>query len=86
MDFNDIIASIAFGVGFIMMYQDVQRADELDERSKTRILMSVLASMLWFTYQSRKHGMNASTMYTGIGLSVQLYLLNKILLKEKIRK
>ena len=82
MDFNDIIASLAFGIGFIQMYSDVKNSDELDEKAKKRLILGVIASLLWLTYQSRKYGVNTTTMYTTIGLLVQVYLLNKILLKD----
>jgi len=82
MEFNDIIATAAFGIGFIQMYSDVQNSDELTKKSKKRILLGVIASILWLTYQSRKYGINTTTMYTTIGLIVQLFLLNKILIKE----
>jgi len=82
MEFNDIIATAAFGIGFIQMYSDVQNSDELTKKSKKRILLGVIASILWLTYQSRKYGINTTTMYTTIGLIVQLFLLNKILIKR----
>jgi|TARA_R110000737_G_scaffold40529_1_gene61017 hypothetical protein len=82
MDFNDIIASLAFGIGFIQMYSDVKNSDELDEKAKKRLILGVIASLLWLTYQGRKYGVNTTTMYTTIGLLVQVYLLNKILLKD----
>jgi Na+/proline symporter len=82
MDANNIVAAFAFGIGFIQMYQDYMRSEEMDEKSKNAILLSLLASMLWLIYQSRKYGMNFTVAYTGIGLLLQLYLLNKILVKE----
>ena len=85
MNTNDIISSIAFGIGFVQMYNQVQTSDELDVGAKNMLLMSTLTSMLWLTYQYRKFGMNITTLYTSAGLIVQLYVLNKILLKEKDR-
>jgi|TARA_B110000503_G_C7003582_1_gene352576 hypothetical protein len=82
MDFNDIIASLAFGIGFIQMYSDVKNSDELDKKAKKRLILGVIASLLWLTYQSRKYGINTTTMYTTVGLLVQIYLLNTILLKD----
>jgi Na+/proline symporter len=82
MDANNIVAAFAFGIGFIQMYQDYMRSEEMDEKSKNAVLLSLLASMLWLIYQSRKYGMNFTVAYTGIGLLLQLYLLNKILVKE----
>ena len=82
MDANNIVAAFAFGIGFIQMYQDYMRSEEMDEKSKNAVLLSLLASTLWLIYQSRKYGMNFTVAYTGIGLLLQLYLLNKILVKE----
>lgn len=83
MNTNDIISSIAFGIGFVQMYNQVQTSDELDVGAKNMLLMSTLTSVLWLTYQYRKFGMNITTLYTSAGLIVQLYVLNKILLKER---
>jgi hypothetical protein len=85
MNTNDIISSIAFGIGFVQMYNQVQTSDELDVGAKNMLLMSTLTSVLWLTYQYRKFGLNITTLYTSAGLIVQLYVLNKILLKEKER-
>ena len=82
MEFNDIIATAAFSIGFIQMYSDIQNSDELTKKSKKRIVLGIIASILWLTYQARKYGNNTSTMYTTVGLLVQVYLLNKILLKD----
>jgi hypothetical protein len=86
MNTNDIISSFAFGIGFVQMYNQVQTSDDLDIDAKNMLLLSVLTSVLWIVYQYRKFGMNISTLYTSAGLIVQLYVLNKILLKEKERK
>ena len=82
MNTDNVIAGIAFGLGFVQMYQDLIRSEKVNERSKNAVLLSILASCLWLTYQSRKYGMNFTVAYTGIGLAIQLYVLNKILIKE----
>ena len=82
MDANNVVAAFAFGIGFVQMYQDYIRSDEMDEKSKNAILLSLLASCLWLIYQSRQYGMNFTVAYTTLGLVLQLYLLNKILVKE----
>ena len=82
MDANNIVAAFAFGIGFIQMYQDYMRSEEMDEKSKNAVLLSLLASCLWLIYQSRKYGMNFTVAYTGVGVLLQIYLLNKILVKE----
>jgi len=82
MDANNVVAAFAFGIGFIQMYQDYMRSDEMDEKSKNAVLLSLLASCLWLIYQSRQYGMNFTVAYTTLGLLIQLYILNKILIKE----
>lgn len=82
MNTNEIISSIAFGIGFIQMYNQIETSDKLGKEAKNMLLLSVLASCLWVIYQYRKFGLNISTMYTSVGLIVQLYVLNKILVKE----
>lgn len=82
MDANNVIAAIAFGIGFIQMYQEYTNSDEMDEKSKNAVLLSVFASSLWLIYQSRQYGMNFTVAYTGVGLLLQMYILNKILVKE----
>jgi hypothetical protein len=35
MEFNDIIATAAFGIGFIQMYSDIQNSDELTKNQRS---------------------------------------------------
>ena len=49
MNTNDIISSIAFGIGFVQMYNQVQTSDELDVSAKNMLVMSTLTSVLWLT-------------------------------------
>ena len=83
MDTNDIIASIAFGIGFVLMYRDIEQSDKIDVEQKNVILLGLISSLLWFVHQYRRYGLNMTTVYTSTGIIVQLYILNKILLKEK---
>jgi hypothetical protein len=83
MDTNDIIASIAFGIGFVLMYRDIEHSDKIDVERKNVILLGLISSLLWFVHQYRRYGLNMTTVYTSTGIIVQLYILNKILLKEK---
>jgi hypothetical protein len=82
MDVDNTIATIAFGIGFIQMYQDLKKSETVDETSKNAILLSIVGSILWLIYQSRKYGLNFTVAYTSLGIIIQLYLLNKILVKE----
>ena len=83
---NDIISSAAMGLGFIQLYGQVKSVDEININMKNTILLSILTSSLWLVFQYRKYGINATTFYTSSGLIVQLYILNRILVKEKDSK
>lgn len=82
MNTNEIISSIAFGIGCIQMYNQVVISDTLGKEAKNMLLLSTVASSLWVIYQYRRFGLNISTVYTSAGLIVQLYVLRKILVKE----
>jgi hypothetical protein len=82
MKSNEMLAGIAFGIGFIQMYRDYMRSDEMDEKSRNGIRLALFANCLWLIYQYREHGANFSVMYTVLAIFLQLYLLNKILVKE----
>lgn len=74
------IPSIATGLGFVQFYRQLDSVEDID---KSTIMLGVLTSSLWLVFQYRKYGINATTIYTTSGLMVQLYILNRILLKEK---
>lgn len=86
MELNDIIASIAFGLGFVLMYKDLENSDKVDVEKKNVILLGLISSFLWLVHQYRRYGLNMTTVYTSTGLIVQLFVLNRILLKEKPRR
>jgi hypothetical protein len=80
MDLNEIISSVAFGMGFLQMYDRVNKQEEqVDEKM---LYMALVASFLWVIYQYRKFGMNISTVYTSVGFIVQLYTLKSILRRK----
>jgi len=58
---------------------DSAMSGEVDSITKRYIYLSIIASILWLSYQYRK-GANFSAVYTGIGLVLNLYLLH---LKKK---
>lgn len=82
---DNLVASTAFGLGFVQMYEQVRSIKDIDVNLKNTVILSIITSILWFAYQYRKYGLNMTTMYTSVGLIVQLYVLNAILLKEKDR-
>lgn len=83
---DDIISSLAMGLGFVQLYDQVKKVEDIDSTMKNTILLGIVTSLLWFIYQYRKYGLNMTTLYTSASLIVQLYVLNEILLKEKVRK
>lgn len=80
-----ILPSLAMGLGLVQLYDQVRSVKDIDVNLKNTIILSIITSILWFTYQYRKYGLNMTTLYTSAGLVVQLYVLNAILLKEKDR-
>ena len=83
MKFDDIIASIALGLGFVQIYDNFNRSDEVGEESKHMILLGIITTSLWLTYQSRRDGFNLLTVNTSIALAVQIYVMSRIY-KNKI--
>lgn len=69
----DIDATVAVSIGLYQMY-DHAMSGEVKSISKKYIYLSILASVLWLSYQYRK-GANLSAVYTGLGLLLNLYLL-----------
>ena len=82
---DDILPSLAMGLGLVQLYDQVRSVKDIDVNLKNAVILSIITSILWFTYQYRKYGLNMTTLYTSAGLVVQLYVLNAILLKEKVR-
>ena len=83
MNFNEAISTLAFSLSIVEMFSEVKKADFVSVEHKNIILLSLFTSCLWFIYQYRTIGTNATTLATGLGIFVQLYILNKILLKEQ---
>ena len=78
MKIDDIIASIALGLGFVQIYDNFNRSDEVGEESKHMLLLGIITTSLWLTYQSRKYGVNLLTVNTSIALAVQIYVMSRI--------
>jgi hypothetical protein len=78
MKIDDIIASIALGLGFVQIYDKFNRSDEVGEESKHMLLLGIITTSLWLTYQSRRYGLNLLTVNTSIALAVQVYVMSRI--------
>jgi hypothetical protein len=50
MNFNDIIASLAIGLGFVQMYDSLQKSEEVGDESRDVIIMGIITTALWLTY------------------------------------
>ena len=78
MKIDDIIASIAMGLGFVQIYDNFNRSEEVGEESKHTLLLGIITTSLWLTYQSRRYGVNLLTVNTSIALAVQIYVISRI--------
>ena len=78
MDLNQIISSVGFSLGIVQMFDQVKTAKNKVE-DKKMLYLTLAATVLWAVYQFRKLGMQFTTVYTLIGLAVQIYVLKQIL-------
>jgi hypothetical protein len=78
MKIDDIIASIAMGLGFVQIYDNFNRSEEVGEESKHTLLLGIITTSLWLIYQSRRYGVNLLTVNTSIALAVQIYVMSRI--------
>lgn len=78
MKIDDIISSIAMGLGFVQIYDNFNRSDEVGEESKHMLILGIITTSLWLTYQSRRYGLNLLTVNTSIALAVQVYVMSRI--------
>ena len=46
MNLNDIIASVAIGLGFVQMYDKLQKSEEVGEESRDILIMGVTTTAL----------------------------------------
>jgi len=78
MKIDDIIASIALGLGFVQIYDNFQRSDEVGEESRHMLTIGIITTALWLIYQTRRYGINLLTVNTSIALAVQIYVMTRI--------
>lgn len=78
MKFDDIIASIALGLGFVQIYDNFNRSDEVGEESKHMLFVGIVTTTLWLMYQTRRYGVNLLTVNTTVALAVQLYVMSRV--------
>ena len=78
MDLNQIISSVGFSLGIVQMFDQLKTAKKKVE-DKKMLYLTLAATVLWAVDQFRKLGMEFTTVYTLIGLVVQIYVLKQIL-------
>lgn len=84
---NDILATVAIALGTGQMFisgADVFRTGDVSSYKLSTLLIGVAASLMWTLYQFNKDGMNYSVVYSGFGLAIQLYILQKLLNETKV--
>jgi hypothetical protein len=77
MDLNNILASVGFSLGIVQMFDSVRTAKKKVE-DKKMLYIALIATTLWTVYQFRKFGLKFTTVYTLVGLAVQIYVLKQI--------
>lgn len=83
---TDLIATtaIALGTGQMFIHAfDVYKTGDVSTYSFPSVFVGVTASLLWTLYQFNKDGFNYSVVYSGFGLALQLYILQKLLASRK---
>ena len=77
MDLNNILASVGFSLGIVQMFDSVRTAKKKVE-DKKMLYVALIATALWTVYQFRRFGLKFTTVYTLVGLAVQIYVLKQI--------
>ena len=83
---TDLIATtaIALGTGQMFIHAfEVYKSGDVSTYSFPSVFVGVSASLMWTLYQFNKEGMNYSVVYSGFGLALQLYILQKLLLSRR---
>jgi voltage-gated potassium channel Kch len=80
---DQLIATTAFGLGFVQMIEEVRTVKDININLKNTIILGTITNILWIVYQYRTQGQSLTVLYMLIGLVIQLYILRSIILKEK---
>lgn len=84
---NNWLATLAVSLGVSQIFltiKDANQNDKIKDYNINYILLGILSSMIWLTYQYRI-GANYSAIYTSMFLLSQIYLLHSILSKVKVK-
>lgn len=80
---DQLIATTAFGLGFVQMIEEVRTVKDINVNLKNTIILGTITNILWIVYQYKTQGQSLTVLYMLIGLVIQLYILRSIILKEK---
>ncbi len=80
---DQLIATTAFGLGFVQMIEEVRTVKDINVNLKNTIILGTITNILWIVYQYRTQGQSLTVLYMLIGLVIQLYILRSIIVKEK---
>jgi hypothetical protein len=73
----------AVGIGVYQMFDSLRK--EHTPADLPDLYLGVLASLMWLVYQARK-GANASALYSGAALVLQLYLITAVYHRDRERR
>ena len=73
----------AVGIGVYQMFTSLRK--ERAPAYLPDLYLGVLASLMWLVYQARK-GANASAMYSGAALLLQLYVITAVYHRDRERR
>ena len=88
MNTDDKIAFIAITIGLakmLMLVKELINTDDISNYSLEYVICGIIASTLWIVYQYRK-GANFSVVYSSAGLSIGLYVLQRLIKERKPEK
>lgn len=80
------LSAVSLGVFQLMVsFRDIVKTDNVESYSIPYVLIGLVSSSLWITYQYKK-GANYSAIYSSMGFVMQLYILSRLLSKAKTRE
>lgn len=74
---------VGVGIGVYQLFDSLRREHTVADLPD--LYLSVLASLIWTVYQARK-GANASAIYSGVALLLQLYLITAVYHRDQERR
>lgn len=82
----DVLATtaITLGTGQLIMHAiEIYNSNDVSSYNFPSVFVGITASLLWTLYQFNVDGLNYSAVYSGFGLVVQLYILQKLIVNRR---